>query len=336
MRRAGMRLSSRETLGRGGRRWPGLWLVFVLVLVAAPVGAAGSVAVDMTELDDMTYDRIDGLKLHERLVLRLVQEGFAVVDKGAELVVTLSGDAEALQVVVRSGDAQSQRTVMFGTTPPAEVQLELIQKVVMLVRALSPAAAQTVEPATTEPESASPNGSSERDASDESDGWRQVPERWVQLDVGAGVMVRGGGADLMMRLGARFAVLRDWGVLADLNISPSGADALTVLEWSLLGGLSYRVPLASLLTLDVGAQLGPLFHHYSFSRGSGNDTGLAVDFNAALPVTMTIWPVPVLGVMLRATPGITSASREHRDQQGVLWSRGLLRGVFGAGIALQF
>ena len=76
------------------RRKAGVWLAAGLLLGAsglaradgppsagdAPVAdGSPSVGIDMTRLDAATYRRLDALTLERRLVVRLVQEGLAVV-----------------------------------------------------------------------------------------------------------------------------------------------------------------------------------------------------------------------------------------------------------------
>lgn len=316
--------------------WRGVLLVVGLALLSAKARAAEEVSVDMSRLNDGTYARVDGLGLHERLVLRLVQEGFAVVDSRGHLTVTLFGEGEALRIVVRRRDgAELQREVPMGATPSGELQLEVIQKVVTLARRLGGA--------TTSPREAVPTAPGEPPARSPSEPsvvgsvapeGASVDDEHVELGVGVGAMVRSGGADVVPRLGARIPVTSAFGLTIDAAITPTGERSLDIVEWQILGGIGYRILLAEPVPLDLGVSVGARFHHYHLPEADSR--GAAADFSAALPVSLSWFVVRPFALQLRAELGIASRERQHTAFGDLLWHRGVVRGVFGGGCAVRF
>jgi hypothetical protein len=110
--------------------------------VRGDVVAGGSrVAVDVTTLDDASFQRLDGSALEKQIVVRLVQEGFAVVGTSVQPAVVLTvhsmGHSVLLQAYGPAGMHRREVAAEVGArrVPTTELRLELSQKAVELVRA---------------------------------------------------------------------------------------------------------------------------------------------------------------------------------------------------------
>jgi len=108
---------------------------------AEPASGGASVAVDVTTLDDASFQRLDGSALEKQIVVRLVQEGFAVVGTSWQPAVVLTvhsmGKSVLLQAYGPAGMHRREVAAEVGArkVPAAELRLELSQKAVELVRA---------------------------------------------------------------------------------------------------------------------------------------------------------------------------------------------------------
>src|SRR5258706_5833226 len=82
-----------------------------------------TVAVDVRGLDERTYQKIDAVALEKQLVLRLVQEGFAVVSAAAKpvIVVRLVDAPRGLALVAERGDVRERRDVGVDGEPLPEL-----------------------------------------------------------------------------------------------------------------------------------------------------------------------------------------------------------------------
>lgn len=116
--------------------------------VSVPPSGAGpaasqatSVSVDVTTLDDVTFQRLDGTALEKQIVVRLVQDGFAVVASTWQPAVALTvhgmGKSILLQAYGPGGMHKREVAAEVGgkQVPAAELRLELVQKAAELVRA---------------------------------------------------------------------------------------------------------------------------------------------------------------------------------------------------------
>ncbi len=240
------------------------------VLGAALAVAAGaappvSVALDLSPLDTGTYRRIGGLALEKQAVLRLVQESFAVVAPSAtpEVVVRIQAAPAGLRLDAWSRTAVQGRDVAIAPAEALqELHLEVSQKIVELARAVSPVRA-TLSGSEAPYE---PDGSTEPfpvAVKPRSTSIGPLAPRWWAFDVAAAAELafRKGGNDgqgrLALRWGGRLGI-RLTGALA-----PSQAGELTALDWTVLGGPSWRQPLGDRFDLEVdllGGGAAPPLH----------------------------------------------------------------------------
>jgi hypothetical protein len=108
---------------------------------AGPNAGAATVSVDVTTLDDAAFQRLDGAALEKQIVVRLVQDGFAVVATSWQPAVVLTvhslGQSVLLQAYGPAGLHRREVAAEVGgrRVPSAELRLELAQKAAELVRA---------------------------------------------------------------------------------------------------------------------------------------------------------------------------------------------------------
>src|SRR5262245_46553680 len=115
-------------------------MAVALLLLGAPARGDDrpTVAVDLTQLDAHTYTQLDGLALEKRIVMRLVQEEFAVVTAVAQpdvlVVIRLEGTSLVLEA---RGPASAERRLVLALGPAAtpELHLEITHRILGLVRA---------------------------------------------------------------------------------------------------------------------------------------------------------------------------------------------------------
>ena len=93
-------------------RWPGRVLTLLLVWLVAQAAAyaeprANVVAIDLSGLDDAAYARIDALTMQQRLMLRLVEEGYSIAGQrqpvSLSIRATMQGDRLSIAIVDGAG-----------------------------------------------------------------------------------------------------------------------------------------------------------------------------------------------------------------------------------------
>lgn len=273
-------------------------------LSAAPVAAprVTSVALDFNSLDEAAYKRVGALALQKQAVLRLVQESFAVVGLSAGPDVTLVVEATeaGLRLTGSSSGGADQREVVIGGEPMQEMHLEVSQKLVELARALAP------PPKEPEPVPDPPPP--------------PVPRWWtVDVALGGGGVVRGGGSDPEARLALRWG--GQLGVVLTGAWDPTLTSDLRVLEWTVLAGPSWRQPLHEMVEVEIGALGGMLLHHYTlWNEYAKDESGDRQDWALSVPVTLT-FRYSVLSLSLRVAGRVVGHHREHLLNDQSLWRR---------------
>jgi hypothetical protein len=266
--------------------------------------AVVSVALDLTALDEEAYRRVGGLALEKQVVLRLVQESFAVVAPAANPDVRLrveeAGPGLRLSASSRAG-AETREVALAPEEPLQELHLEVSQKLVELARAVAPP--PLPEPAKPEPA-------------------RPVPPRWwsVEAAAGAEALVRKGGVDAQARLALRWG--GRLGVRLAGALSPSRTSEIRVLEWTILAGPAFHHALAPTMDLEVDLLGGLLVHHFTILDAYSHDhAGDRFDWVLSLPLALTLRPLPFLSLSLRIAGRVDGHGREHVLGEQVLWSR---------------
>jgi hypothetical protein len=284
-----------------------------------------SVALDFSGLDEKTYRELDALALEKSLVLRLVQEGYAVVgrDTGPDLAVRFSVTADS--VVLEIGDTNRISVPRRGARP-MELQLEIAHKLAELVRVaeIQRAAQRTTTPPIAAPALAPTLSRAPVPIA-------PVPRVRGELDVGLDALWRGGGVDPLVRIAGSLTFARGLRLYLESGVAPSIDTSIHVVEWQLQTGAGYRFTLRRYLSFELGALVGFLLHHYAVEGVS--DSGARVDFLASLPLSLRFWPTAHLSLALRAAPGIANEARTHEVGDEILWTRSAWRVETGGSVA---
>jgi hypothetical protein len=303
-------------------------LVLLLGLGVASSAAAQlrpglvTVAVDMTRLDAASFAHVDGLGLEKRILLRLVEDGFAVVrpEQGPNAVVSVRADGAELVLEARALQSVQVARVAIENLRHAELHLELTQRLVaLLYAALAPpvqAAAPAHPPLAAEPRP-------------------PVATPAWELRTSAQVLVRSHAADPLLGLAASTAVVDAAWLDVDGAWSTSGGKDLSVNEWQLAAGASYRRTLGENLYGSVGLQAGALAHHYEFSAASATQPrGTRFDTLYLLPLRLTRTFGSRWQIGLQVTPGVANRGRGHETSAGFVWKRSAWRVQSGITVSL--
>jgi hypothetical protein len=304
------------------------WLLVAIVLAAGEAHATDStVALDLSTLDGPGYQKLEGLKLEQKVVLRLVHEGFTVVaaSRSPDVLIIIERHGEGLRIISHTGEGDIARDVQLTDDALEELHLEIAQKVVQIARATKVDKAQLPEPAPQPPALLPvrpPNLPAPKIV---------VVEDWREPFVEAGVLVRGGNVDPQFSVGARFGRENALGVTMRVGFTPSWGDQIRVEEYTILGGLTYRTTLSSQFELEFGARGGILIHHYEIDRASSaNPDGVRVDGVLQLPLAV-LWTRDRWRLGAGIAPGWAHRKRRHLSEGQTLWERS--SGSFYAGIA---
>lgn len=291
--------------------------------------------VDMSQLDEATYHRLDGENLEKSVVVRLVQDGFALVSvTEAPHVKVKYLRGEALHILASTADKTVVEEVSLVDLANQEaLHLEIAQRTVELVRQLVPASSADVaqpQQQGTVPNNAAPaidqvnaTKSTEEPASD----WQ------ARFELSAsGGMAHRGKVDPLFGVGLRAQFSRPLALTARLALVPASSDAVDVFEWQPQVGLAWSPLHTQDWRLSLGLEVGALFHHFTFER----DSGTRVDVLVSLPLALHWFVSESFAIGLRIAGGLSEESREHQWMDAVVWERSNLRFETALELALQF
>jgi hypothetical protein len=278
-------------------------LLCTALFCAAAQAQSPTVAIDLGGLDAAAYRRLEAVDLESRAVLRLVQEGFAVVSPSArpELTIRISATDTEIRLEVGSGPSARSRTVPIGDEARRELHFEVAQKVVDLAREAGPAPLAPSPP----PVAAHP-----------------PPAAWVS----GGMVVRGGQVDPLVQIEVRLPFSERLGVDLAIGMVGSGGTGIAVLEPQLLAGIGYRVSLGKQLFLGASLRAGAALHVYSLDDPTAVDlSGSRIDFLCSAPLSLLWNPNGGLLLGLQLAPGLLSRTREHTRGGLPIWHRDAFR-----------
>jgi hypothetical protein len=293
-----------------------------LLLAAAP----HSVAVDLSALDRKSYQELDAVSLERALVVRLVQEGFAVVASNASPEVRLKLTREGRAAELSAGDEKV--SIELDLKHLREFHLEVAQKAVQLARSAAKALDEkkATEPPPAPPPAPEPPHENPKPPAE----WHDVPpppepfNSWNVL-AGAGVLFRAPGLDPRISLAARYALSRRIGLHLEAGLSPIPGAAISVYDTSLLLGAGLALINLPLVRVELGLSLGIALHTFSVADPSAVDRfDSRVDFLGRPFLRAVLNPIGGLLIWLQAGAGVSSRAREHRLLSQVLYSRGAL------------
>lgn len=307
------------------QRWVQAFAWAICLLLATRLATAAppaTVSLDLTELDAATFDAIGGATFERIVVVRLVQSGFAVVgpqrNPAIRLVVTKREKSLVLRAVAPS--KTEERDIGQTTTRASEIHLEAAHKAVELVRSLEqfledPVAATVETPSAPSPPQTGRPPEPEKPLRPSA----FLPN--VSLDAGAGILMRRGGPDPVLRLLARWWPAPHWGLPLVASLVPASASAIRVLEWQVETGVSYAVA-GETWHLDVGPVVGLLVHSFAVE---GRDSGTRLNVLGAIGASFALRLSPLWHLGVHASAGFADSGRIHRRDSETLWERGPTR-----------
>lgn len=298
-----------------------------------------TVSVDLRTLTKQDFQRFRAVLLLRKLMVRLTQAGFAVVgvQLPAKIRITLRAKRKTLTVAVHNTVFTTQKRVTLSNASNAlePFHLEVVHKATGSSREARWAWQQTQKKRIkaskkirkqTKPRLTRRSPPKVRSKS--------LPWFW-EVGLGAMALYRLQGVDLSLQMGVRVGPDRGLGILGTLSFSPSFNQPLTVMEWGLQVGPTWRQPLSKSFSLELGAMLGVGCHVYFFDgglrkRGAHWDVLLHI-------LAMGNWSInPHVGLRIWLGTGFSFQNRIHLDQGKMIWERSFLRLEGGGTLFFRF
>ncbi|MBL8919239.1 MAG: hypothetical protein JNJ54_10290 [Myxococcaceae bacterium] len=287
------------------------WLTLLLCLAGALTHAQDggvtpaptTVAVDFTQLPPATWTELEVLTLEKKVLVRLVQDGFAVMAKDAGAMVRLTVSRRENTLVLGASTCAREQTtdVPLGAAPLGELHLEVAQRLAALARRCAPPPDEPRPPTSGDaPAPAAP-----------------PPSKGLRLGGSMGFFFRAGGTDPVLRAAVRYG--RTLGVEVTAGLVLSGVTEVTVFEVPVLVALSLHLDLGKGFALEAALAAGVFVHTFLLADPARTDrAGVRVDVMASLPVTLSFSPLSWGGIGLRVAPSLVSGVHPRGG-----WTRGL-------------
>jgi len=312
-------------------------LVSVSLLTTAGVepmamkSAHSTVAFDLSQLPADTFAKLDGVTLERAVLVRMMQDGFAIVQSTQSPVVIVRLAQQGQTLILRAtgpwGSADTE--LQWRGEALDEVYLALAQKAVGLARALITPPQNEDTPTravaeTTPFPPAAPSVFTE-------------PHSELEASLHADALWRAGAVDPEVRVGLRWRIMEHWAIACAVAGAWSHGAGIGVGEAFVGCGPGIRVNLAARLTLGVAVLLGAYVQRFSLADKtlSGAD-GARMDFMAGLPLEAVYWLWSHLGVGIVLVPGFTAHGYEHLEVGHLLWRRGAWGLEAGAGMTASW
>lgn len=300
------------------------FLLILVLLGSLRPSAAGAqpltVTLDLSSLSPRTFDRIDGDALEKQILVRLVQDGYAVVAGHSEAAVSLTLEERADQLVLtgRRNRTSLPRSLKWARLSAVELRWRLAQESVELVRLLATEAppAPVAPPVVQQPE---------REAPPPVLLSAQEPVRSWLFSLMAGGLYRPHSLDVSLG-GVLQRRWQRWMVEGALQGSWSEGTQIDVWEASASVGPGLRTSFTPDLEGSVALRAGLLLQRYSVSApGAEQPSGTHWDplVSVALALGWQVWKPLVVGA--RIEPGFIPHTYVHALGETELWQRSAFR-----------
>jgi len=274
-----------------------------------------AVALDLTGLSEVGYLRLQAVTLERGIVVRLVQEGFAVVSVASkpELIVRVVEQPSGFLIQAQGAGGAMQREIAWSGEPTAELHLEIAQKVAELVRACLRA------------------------------GIVPAPPPPAQLDTGVtpelgafgeGVW-RGQAIDPGFRLGFRLGVGLGIGLHISTGFLPSFATGIRVIEVPVQAGPGLRMRLSARTDVELAVLVGLLIHSYAVTGDAADASGTRLGLVGSAPLAFLVRVTQRLAVDLHVLPGLAQGVVHIQNEQPI-WQSDSFRLEAGIGASWRF
>jgi hypothetical protein len=277
------------------------------------------VAVDAAAASDAVHRQWGLVGLQRKIVLRLTQEGFAVVPAEAEpdLVLSITGTPRVLRLTVSGRGSAGPHRIASEPKRRTGLHLEIAQQAVGMLRAAAndlPAREEATPVSRTPPPAKEP--------------------MTLEIGLGGGAALRGDAIDATGQLSGRLGDA--WGLALDVGLSPSRQNQMSVVESHLALGIDRQHATADghwLLGAGIVAGLG--WHHFQSSAGAGEEGSR---FNPVLYLLARVaWRITGnWSLQLWAAPGWTFRARTIERGSREVWSASALRLRVGLATSVSF
>jgi len=296
-------------------------LVLELLLGTSPDRAvkASKVTVDFSAVDREMLLGDSALRAaHNSLLVRLVEDGFAIADSGqvGDIAVTVRRTSDQnLNLLVETSAGVRSRKIRFGEDAGEQAEFQLIQVTIELVRAARDdlsASAPALPP-------------------------QAVKPRGVGAQLGGAILWSGSSAGVMANADAELTLGAVQLTLGLVGHQPLGLPSdLRIFEWGALAGARMETrAFAPWLALEVALGGGYLQERYSESDTSGAETrGVLHDPVATASLGAALEVARGLFVGLDGGAWLIPRAREHITASGTAWKAPHLRPF--AGVRLEY
>lgn len=313
-------------------------------VLAQSVRPAMAITVDLQKLPRRAFRRYRMLMLHRKILERLLQADFSILPphRKSTLRLRFLSSSKGLQIEVLAGKQRVTRLVRQTGEEMSVFHLEVLHKCLMLVRFVrlrywmshrrSPKMQKRPPPPNKRPSERRPVV---RQQTKKVVSIPSVPNPWfVSFDVGPSLVIRSPGVDVQGRVGVRVGQRRGFGLYASGFLTPFLSDSITIMEWGVQLGPTWRQNLTNLFSLEFGLLCGWLQHLYFFRLGQDGQRE-RIDFVGNLWFSACFHATKKIGFSLWFSPGMTTKGRVHRLDGVIIWERSLFRLDMGVSVVLS-
>lgn len=300
-----------------------------------------SISVHLHKISQADFSRLQILQLHRKLLVRLTEAGFAVVSPrlSSELKATLQINNNTISVTIAGGSFKEVRQVVRSGVTMEHYHLGVIHKLLSAAQRVRWRFQKAKMHKRKVPKTKTPTRKTKRAKTNkmlQAKGQRvqssrviQKPKDWgFAMDVTTLGLYRVYNTDLLLRLGLSWGQKQGFRVSVSGLFTPSNAPNLTVLEWGLQVGPSWRQFITPTFALETGLLLG-FSHHYFVFQNQGSDPNQHWDFLGNLYLAAHWQPLKFLGFRPWLSLGLTTRERQHTENNNTLWLRSQVRFEFG-------
>lgn len=272
---------------------------------AGPV-APTTVAVDLGGIDAAAFREIDGLDLERRVLVRLVEDGFATVARTAHPELTIVIRTAGTDVEIAEVTLGLRARVAGAELSTEELHLAVAQQAAELARG-------AVQELSLRPGRGGPA---------------------FVVFAGTAACYRPSAVDPRFEAGAGVRIL-GWFPHVAAGFVPASVPGLRVYEIEAQVGVGWETAWSRRWTVQIAPRLGARVHHFDGDQAHLLErSGTRLDLLGTLGATARWRPSARVSFGLELVAGVTSAAYRH-DIDGVpVWSRGAERAQ--AGVSLEW
>lgn len=273
---------------------------------AGTVAAPTTVAVDLGGIDAATFREIDGLDLERRVLVRLVEDGFATMaDKaGPELTIVIRSVGP--DIVIAETTFHLRAVVAATGLTTDELHLAVAQQAAELARRARQALLLRPRPS--------------------------APA--LAVFAGTAACYRSSAVDMHDEIGAGVRGAR-WFPHVVVGFMPASVPGLHVYEVEAQVGLGWDTALSPRWAVQIAPRIGARAHHFAGNEARLLEpSGTRFDALATLEAMLRWRPWTSISLGVELVAGATSAAYRHEINGATIWWRGAGRAQ--AGVTLEW